>query len=158
MQRFQMARSAKFRVETRSATSEAWNSNDWVSSGCFGAGGPLGRAEETATKSLGRRVARAEYASVVSLTMSRWGGGGPDDEAPDFSKVLSAASPKARTWCYDMSICQLSPERLGELTSGKAAPLAILETPSTNGLRYLAATLGSRTSFTRLSITTTVRR
>lgn len=48
--------------------------------------------------------------------------------------------------------------RLIMLTSGKAAPFAILETPSTNGLKYVAATLGSRTSLTRLSITTTVLR
>lgn len=43
------------------------------------------------------------------------------------------------------------------ITSGNDADSAIRWTPSTRLLKYLAATLGSRTSLTRLSITTTVR-
>lgn len=74
------------------------------------------------------------------------------------STACSAQSPQKRgptgpirrnTRCH-------SPTRL--LTSGNAAPSAILLTPSTRGLRYRAATCGFLTSLTRFSVTTTVRR
>lgn len=100
-----------------------------------------------------------ESTSAVSPSMSRRVGGGPVDEAPDFNRVSRAASPKARTYKKGNDIKSIIRyERYVVRTSGNAAPFAIFCTPSTRGLRYVAATLGSRTSLTRLSITTTVRR
>jgi hypothetical protein len=49
------------------------------------------------TSSLGRKVMRVTRASAVSPSTSRHIGGGLVDEAPDLSRVLSAASANSRT-------------------------------------------------------------
>lgn len=74
-----------------------------ASRGWPGVCGPLRVVGEIISSSLGKRFTRVEKTSAVSLSMSRRVGGGPDDEAPDFCKVLRAASPNART-CQIISI------------------------------------------------------
>jgi hypothetical protein len=73
-------------------------------------------------------------ASVTDMRMSRGGRGVAVAEAPAAKRMSRAVWAKARI-------------------SGNAAPSASCCTPPTSPLRYRAATIGSRTSLTRLPIT-----
>ena len=76
----------------------AQNSRTCWRRGWHGVRGPLGASEETVASSSGMSVRRVKRTSVVSACTSRWAGGGPSFDAPDFWSVESAASANARTY------------------------------------------------------------